>query len=66
MESNLPALADTSAVTVVPRMYAILRPDKKMTKALAERRRLGVDGDSVAALEEVMDFDDDGTVIDDA
>lgn len=66
MESNLPALADTSAVTVVPQMYAILRPDKKLTKALAERPRLGEDGDSVAALEEVKDFDDDGTVIDDA
>ena len=65
MESNLPRLADTSAVTVVPRMYAILRPDKKLTKALAERRRLGEGGDSVAALEEVKYFDDDGTVIDD-
>ena len=61
--SNLPAHADTSAVLIVPWMYPILRPDKNLIKSLGYRAQ---DGDSVAALYEVLDFDDDGTVIDDA
>ena len=66
IESNDPAFADTSAEMIVPRMRAVLTADKKMIKCLTASKDLVQENDSVAALDDVLDFDDDGTVIDDA
>lgn len=57
--------ANNSSVLVVPEMMAVLRPDKRLIKSMAASRSVGKDGDSAAALEEVMEFsDDDGFTID--
>ncbi|KAK4083650.1 uncharacterized protein Triagg1_1312 [Trichoderma aggressivum f. europaeum] len=53
---------ETSKVLVVPWMWGVLRPDKKLITSLMLQREAA----SAVALEEVFDFDDDGTVIDDA
>lgn len=57
---------DTSKVLMVPEMWGVLRPDKKLIMSLSRQREAARDPESVVALEEVFEFDDDGTVIDDA
>lgn len=54
-------------ILVTPEMYAILQPDKKTVKRLvAAKQAAAGESDSLAALDEVNDFDEEGTVIDDA
>jgi hypothetical protein len=43
-----------------------LRPDKKLIMSLSAQRNGARNPESALALEEVHEFDDDGTVIDDA
>ncbi|OPB39081.1 QDE1, RdRP protein [Trichoderma guizhouense] len=57
---------ETSKVMVIPEMWGILRPDKKLITSLTLQREAARDSESAVALEEVFDFDDNGTVIDDA
>ncbi|UKZ77085.1 hypothetical protein TrVFT333_004803 [Trichoderma virens FT-333] len=59
-------LGETSTVTVIPEMWGVLRPDKKLIMSLALQREAARDSESAMALEEVFEFDDNGTVIDDA
>ncbi|KAL7911342.1 RNA dependent RNA polymerase domain-containing protein [Trichoderma velutinum] len=56
---------ETSKVMVIPEMWGVLRPDKKLIMSLALQRETARDSESALALEEVFDFDDNGTVIDD-
>ncbi|KAM0427592.1 hypothetical protein ACHAPT_007553 [Fusarium lateritium] len=58
--------SDVSAVAVTAEMWSILRPDNRRIAALTARRQAGHDNESLAALEEVMEYDEDGTQIDDA
>ncbi|KAJ4860710.1 RNA dependent RNA polymerase domain-containing protein [Trichoderma breve] len=60
------APGETSKVMVIPEMWGILRPDKKLITSLSLQREAARDSESAVALEEVFDFDDNGTVIDDA
>lgn len=57
---------DLSAVPVTAEMWNILRPDNKRIASLAARRDMARGSESLAALEEVMEFDDTGTQIDDS
>ncbi|UKZ88673.1 uncharacterized protein TrAFT101_004417 [Trichoderma asperellum] len=57
---------ETSKVLMIPEMWGILRPDKKFIMSLSMQREAARDSESAVALEEVFEFDDDGTVIDDA
>ncbi|KAL6833695.1 RNA dependent RNA polymerase domain-containing protein [Trichoderma sp. SZMC 28015] len=57
---------ETSKVMVIPEMWGVLRPDKKLITSLQLQREAARDSESAVALEEVFDFDDNGTVIDDA
>ncbi|KAH0490704.1 hypothetical protein TgHK011_002161 [Trichoderma gracile] len=57
---------ETSKVLVIPEMWGVLRPDKKLITSLALQREAARDSESALALEEVFEFDDNGTVIDDA
>jgi hypothetical protein len=57
---------ETAKVMVIPEMWGILRPDKKLITSLKMQREAARDSDSALALEEVFEFDDNGTVIDDA
>ncbi|KAL6909147.1 RNA dependent RNA polymerase domain-containing protein [Trichoderma evansii] len=57
---------ETSKVMMIPEMWGILRPDKKLIMSLSRQREAARDPESVVALEEVYEIDDDGTVIDDA
>ncbi|EGR45650.1 uncharacterized protein TRIREDRAFT_67742, partial [Trichoderma reesei QM6a] len=57
---------ETSKVLVIPEMWGVLRPDKKLITSLAIQREAARDSESALALEEVFEFDDNGTVIDDA
>ncbi|KAL6867037.1 RNA dependent RNA polymerase domain-containing protein [Trichoderma novae-zelandiae] len=57
---------ETSKVLVIPEMWGVLRPDKKLITSLAMQREAARDSESAVALEEVFEFDDNGTVIDDA
>jgi hypothetical protein len=47
-------------------MWSILRPDNKRIAALNARRQIGHDNESLAALEEVTEYDETGMQIDDA
>ncbi|KAF4974034.1 hypothetical protein FZEAL_9027 [Fusarium zealandicum] len=58
--------SDVSAVAVTAEMWSILRPDNKRIAVLHARRQLGHDSESLAALEEVAEYDENGTQIDDA
>ncbi|CAG1974943.1 unnamed protein product [Fusarium graminearum] len=59
--------SDTSAIAVTAEMWSILRPDNKRIAALNAQRQIGHDDESLAALEEVTEYDDEtGTQIDDA
>ncbi|RFU75765.1 hypothetical protein TARUN_6524 [Trichoderma arundinaceum] len=60
------APGETAKVMVIPEMWGILRPDKKLIMSLAMQREAARDSESAVALEEVFEFDDNGTVIDDA
>lgn len=56
-----------SAITITGEMWNVLRPNAKLIKSFAMRRKAEVDeNESVLAIEEVTEFDDDGTQIDDA
>ena len=57
---------EATPITMVSEMYAIMRPDKKAIKRLLAAEETAGENDSALALEEVADFDDEGTVIDDA
>ncbi|KAH6606910.1 hypothetical protein Trco_006063 [Trichoderma cornu-damae] len=57
---------ETAKVMVIPEMWGILRPDKKLIMSLTIQRQAARDSESAVALEEVFEFDDNGTVIDDA
>lgn len=57
---------ETSKVLMIPEMWGVLRPDKKLIMSLSIKREAARDSESAVALEEVFEFDDDGTVIDDA
>ncbi|KAL7920937.1 RNA dependent RNA polymerase domain-containing protein [Trichoderma austrokoningii] len=57
---------ETSKVLMIPEMWGILRPDKKLIMSLSVQRAAAQDSESALALEEVYEFDDNGTVIDDA
>ncbi|KAJ4268954.1 hypothetical protein NW762_003025 [Fusarium torreyae] len=57
---------DVSAVAVTAEMWSILRPDNKRIAALHARRQIGHETESLAALEEVTEYDENGTQIDDA
>ncbi|KAK5989817.1 RNA-dependent RNA polymerase 1-like protein [Cladobotryum mycophilum] len=61
-----PVPKETAPVLVIPEMWGVLRPDKKLIMSLAAQREAAKDSESTAALAEVWDFDDNGTVIDDA
>ncbi|CAM1505132.1 Fc.00g107690.m01.CDS01 [Cosmosporella sp. VM-42] len=56
---------EVSAVPVKAEMWNVLRPDNSRITTLAARRALGQDNESVAAIEEVTEYDDNGTQIDD-
>ncbi len=56
---------NTAPVFVVPPMYAIMKPNRTLTQRWTALRGAGNDDESMAALHEVMDFNDDGSVIDD-
>ncbi|KAF4466706.1 qde-1 RNA-dependent RNA polymerase [Fusarium albosuccineum] len=58
--------SDVSAIAVTAEMWSVLRPDNKRITALNARRQAGHDNESLAALEEVTEYDEDGTQIDDA
>lgn len=64
MEHRVPG--ETARVMVIPEMWGILRPDKKLIMSLTKQRETARDSESELALEEVFEFDDNGTVIDDA
>ncbi|KAF4444402.1 hypothetical protein F53441_11126 [Fusarium austroafricanum] len=57
---------DASAIAVTAEMWSILRPDNKRIAALNARRQIGHDNESLAALEEVTEYDEAGAQIDDA
>lgn len=57
---------ETSKVLMIPEMWGVLRPDKKLIMSLSVQREAARDSESALALEEVFEFDDNGTVIDDA
>ncbi|KPM38208.1 hypothetical protein AK830_g8376 [Neonectria ditissima] len=54
--------ADVSAVAVTAQMWNVLRPDTRRITALAARR----DDESLAAIEEISVYDDNGTLLDDS
>ncbi|KFA48348.1 hypothetical protein S40293_04467 [Stachybotrys chartarum IBT 40293] len=54
-------LRESAPVLVVPEIWGMLRPRKKVKDWFAQRR----DDDSVAALDEVAQYDDDGNLQDD-
>ncbi|KAK7427208.1 hypothetical protein QQZ08_006321 [Neonectria magnoliae] len=54
---------DVSAVAVTAQMWNVLRPDTRRITALAARRD---DNESLAAIEEISEFDDNGTLLDDS
>ncbi|KAM0224801.1 hypothetical protein ACHAQD_001596 [Fusarium lateritium] len=58
--------SDTSAIAVTAEMWSILRPDNKRIATLHAKRQIGHDNESLAALEEVTEYDENGTQIDDA
>ncbi|GKT99639.1 unnamed protein product [Fusarium langsethiae] len=58
--------SDASAVAVTAEMWSILRPDNKRIAVLHSQRQIGHDNESLAALEEVTEYDETGTHIDDA
>ncbi|KAF7551170.1 hypothetical protein G7Z17_g5199 [Cylindrodendrum hubeiense] len=58
--------ADVSSVAVTAEMWNVLRPDTKRITALAARRESGQDNESLAAIEEISEFDDNGTQLDDS
>ncbi|EHK41517.1 hypothetical protein TRIATDRAFT_321718 [Trichoderma atroviride IMI 206040] len=60
------APGETSKVLMIPEMWGVLRPDKKLIMSLSVQREAARDSESALALEEVFEFDDNGTVIDDA
>ncbi|KAG8665411.1 hypothetical protein FPOAC2_10482 [Fusarium poae] len=61
------SVSDNSAIAVTAEMWSILRPDSKRIAALHAQRQIGQDNESLAALEEVTEYDDEtGTQIDDA
>lgn len=60
------APGETSKVLMIPEMWGVLRPDKKLIMSLSVQREAVRDSESALALEEVYEFDDNGTVIDDA
>lgn len=60
------APGETSKVLMIPEMWGVLRPDKKLIMSLSVQREAARDSESALALEEVYEFDDNGTVIDDA
>ncbi|KAK7408806.1 hypothetical protein QQX98_008992 [Neonectria punicea] len=55
--------ADVSAVAVTAQMWNVLRPDTRRITALAARRD---DNESLAAIEEISEFDDNGALLDDS
>ncbi|EXK40988.1 hypothetical protein FOMG_04545 [Fusarium oxysporum f. sp. melonis 26406] len=59
-------MPDGGAVAVKIEMWSILRPDNKRIAALNARRQIGHDNESLAALEEVTEYDETGMQIDDA
>lgn len=58
--------SDASAIAVTAEMWSILRPDSKRIAALNAQRQIGHDNESLTALEEVTEYDETGTQIDDA
>ncbi|WZH44240.1 RNA dependent RNA polymerase-domain-containing protein [Fusarium acuminatum] len=58
--------SDTSAIAVTAEMWSILRPDNRRIAALNAKRQIGHDNESLAALEEITEYDENGTQIDDA
>jgi hypothetical protein len=59
-------MPDGGAVAFKIEMWSILRPDNKRIAALNARRQIGHDNESLAALEEVTEYDETGMQIDDA
>ncbi|RFN44855.1 hypothetical protein FIE12Z_10956 [Fusarium flagelliforme] len=59
-------VSDASAIAVTAEMWSILRPDTKRIAALHAQRQIGHDNESLSALEEVTEYDETGTQIDDA
>ncbi|KAM5351031.1 hypothetical protein ACJ41O_003754 [Fusarium nematophilum] len=57
--------SDVSAVAITAEMWSVLRPDNRRIAALTARRQAGHDNESLAALEEVAEYDEDGSQIDD-
>lgn len=64
-DKKLRAGGDTAPAIVQPGMYASLRPDKKFILRCGVERGASREGESVAAVEEVREFDDYGMVLDD-
>ncbi|KAM4057214.1 RNA dependent RNA polymerase domain-containing protein [Hirsutella rhossiliensis] len=59
-------VAGEAAVAIVqPAMWASLRPDKNFITARSAQREAARENDSVVAVEEVMEYDDDGLAMDD-
>ncbi|KAH7170041.1 RNA dependent RNA polymerase-domain-containing protein [Dactylonectria macrodidyma] len=56
---------DVSAVAVTAQMWNVLRPDGKRITALAARRDGVEDNGSLAAIEDISEFDEYGTQLDD-
>ena len=59
-------ISDASAIAVTAEMWSILRPDTKRIAALHAQRQIGHGNESLSALEEVTEYDEAGTRIDDA
>lgn len=57
------AVSDSSAVAVTAQMWSVLKPDSRKIAGLAARRE---NNESIAALDEMRDFDDEGIPVDDA
>ncbi|KAH7162123.1 RNA dependent RNA polymerase-domain-containing protein [Dactylonectria estremocensis] len=56
---------DVSSVVVTAQMWNVLRPDSKRITALAARRDGVEDNESLAAIEDISEFDEYGTQLDD-
>lgn len=54
----------TSAIFVQPTLWTVRKPDKRLIERMW-KRRAAVGGDKTAALDDVTELDEDGTVIDD-
>jgi hypothetical protein len=64
IHGNSPRQAYTSAVFMQPALWTVRKPDKRLIERIWKRRTIA-GSEKTAALDDVTQLDDDGTVIDD-